>query len=349
MNEEKLINIMDDNFLSQLSWDETNSMMDVAHSFEAASTRNQHEKNLIKIEKKDPVDKPNNVIKSQSVKYQAIAPAKSKESPKPVEKTPLATTNQQQTIILQNPIYNFKTIAPNNKQTTTKDVKSSTLPVVQLLQANPTSVVYTTGNDGQYFVNAPGTIVLNPLVIDSDNKFSVGTTGNPTKPREVKRSAHNAIERRYRTSINSCIIELKNIVVGVDAKLHKSAILRKAIDHIKHIQKQNNNLKQENLYLKNLLTEHKHGLKELLQPTPPPSDESNPSSSPPYSEWNQPLSPCDSGLTKGSDSDDGLSDSSSTSPVIRGKTSHSRLTLCMMILGIFVVNPLSGFLKNTGK
>jgi len=51
--------------------------------------------------------------------------------------------------------------------------------------------------------------------------------------REVKRSAHNAIERRYRTSINDKIIELKNIIVGVDAKLNKSAILRKTIDYIR--------------------------------------------------------------------------------------------------------------------
>lgn len=35
----------------------------------------------------------------------------------------------------------------------------------------------------------------------------------------AKRSAHNAIERRYRTSINDKIIELKNIIAGEDAKV----------------------------------------------------------------------------------------------------------------------------------
>jgi len=39
------------------------------------------------------------------------------------------------------------------------------------------------------------------------------------KVKEVKRSAHNAIERRYRTSINDKIIELKNMVVGEEAKV----------------------------------------------------------------------------------------------------------------------------------
>jgi sterol regulatory element-binding transcription factor 1 len=39
------------------------------------------------------------------------------------------------------------------------------------------------------------------------------------KVKEGKRSAHNAIERRYRTSINDKIVELKNMVVGNDAKV----------------------------------------------------------------------------------------------------------------------------------
>lgn len=38
------------------------------------------------------------------------------------------------------------------------------------------------------------------------------------KVKEGKRSAHNAIERRYRTSINDKIVELKNMIVGIDAK-----------------------------------------------------------------------------------------------------------------------------------
>lgn len=34
-----------------------------------------------------------------------------------------------------------------------------------------------------------------------------------------RRSAHNAIERRYRTSINDRIIELKDLLVGPDTKV----------------------------------------------------------------------------------------------------------------------------------
>ena len=43
----------------------------------------------------------------------------------------------------------------------------------------------------------------------------------------VRKPAHNAIEKRYRSSINDKIVELKNIVAGEDSKLNKSLILRK--------------------------------------------------------------------------------------------------------------------------
>lgn len=281
-------------------------------------------------------------------------------------------TTSPSTILVQNSnFYNLKTIAPANQQTiitnkqpplkqqkTAAIQQTQSLPVMQLIQANgdkqpvllqtnPTVMYTTTGNDGQniQLVNGPGTIVLNSLVLDGENKFSIGTSG-PPKVKEVKRSAHNAIERRYRTSINSCIVELKNIVVGNDAKLHKSAILRKAIDHIRYLQNQNNKLKQENMYLKNVMTESKHGLKDLLTSqqnasvmTPPRSDESNPSLSPTHSDSSMPSSPfCDSGIKD--DSDDNSSDVTS----IRGMSSHSRLTLCMFMLAVFIVNPFSKML-----
>ena len=47
---------------------------------------------------------------------------------------------------------------------------------------------------------------------------STNPNGQP-RVKEVKRSAHNAIERRYRTSINDKITELKDMVVGPDSKV----------------------------------------------------------------------------------------------------------------------------------
>lgn len=73
------------------------------------------------------------------------------------------------------------------------------------------------------------------------NRINTNTHVAVPKVKEVKRSAHNAIERRYRTSINDKIIELKNMVVGLDAKLNKSAILRKTIDYIRYAKKSLNN------------------------------------------------------------------------------------------------------------
>lgn len=187
------------------------------------------------------------------------------------------------------------------------------------------------------------------------------------KVKEVKRSAHNAIERRYRTSINSCIVELKNMVVGVDAKLNKSAILRKAIDHIRHLQKQNHALKQENMAFKlRLSTDQKQSLKDLLVAanggggdlltapiTPPRSDESNPSSSPAHSDSNSmPPSPYGGTGTHSSaspTSDDLLDDEmlQLSGGLPMGMSSHARLTLCMVMLTVFVVNPFASLLSLT--
>lgn len=97
-----------------------------------------------------------------------------------------------------------------------------------------------------------------------------------------RRTTHNIIEKRYRSSINDKIVELRDLVMGNDAKvscfnifqivwvfyhgkesmfsheqflfffpqMHKSGVLRKAIDYIKYLQQVNHKLRQENLALK---------------------------------------------------------------------------------------------------
>lgn len=126
----------------------------------------------------------------------------------------------------------------------------------------------------------------------------------------MKKTTHNAIERRYRTSINDKIVELKNILVGAAGKLNKSAILKRSIDKIYDLENENEDLKEENARLRELLNNpslmaENSTLKNLLlqksthhhkrrythsstdssldgnRVTPPPtSDESNPSLSP---------------------------------------------------------------------
>ncbi|NXL77743.1 SRBP1 protein, partial [Leptocoma aspasia] len=100
-----------------------------------------------------------------------------------------------------------------------------------------------------------GTILATvPLVVDAE-KLPINRLAPSGKPalvqsRGEKRTAHNAIEKRYRSSINDKIVELKDLVVGTEAKLNKSAILRKAIEYIRFLQQSNQKLKQENLALK---------------------------------------------------------------------------------------------------
>uniref|UniRef100_A0A8D3D041 Sterol regulatory element-binding protein 1 n=1 Tax=Scophthalmus maximus TaxID=52904 RepID=A0A8D3D041_SCOMX len=100
-----------------------------------------------------------------------------------------------------------------------------------------------------------GTILTTvPVMVDTEklpiNRIAISgkPVGQPHKGE--KRTAHNAIEKRYRSSINDKIIELKDLVAGTEAKLNKSAVLRKAIDYIRYIQQTNQKLKQENMALK---------------------------------------------------------------------------------------------------
>uniref|UniRef100_A0A3B4A3H5 Sterol regulatory element-binding protein 2 n=1 Tax=Periophthalmus magnuspinnatus TaxID=409849 RepID=A0A3B4A3H5_9GOBI len=80
-----------------------------------------------------------------------------------------------------------------------------------------------------------------------------------------KRSTHNIIEKRYRSSINDKIVELRDLVMGNDAKMHKSGVLRKAIDYIKYLQQVNHKLRQENAALK--MANHKNVKSEPDSPS----------------------------------------------------------------------------------
>uniref|UniRef100_S4RYM6 BHLH domain-containing protein n=1 Tax=Petromyzon marinus TaxID=7757 RepID=S4RYM6_PETMA len=94
------------------------------------------------------------------------------------------------------------------------------------------------------------------FVLDTDNKLSLQhspTLADSAGP--SRRSSHNAIERRYRCSINDRIGEMRSMLVGPHNKLNKSAVLRKAIDYIKFLQQVNRRLKQENTALKRSMQE----------------------------------------------------------------------------------------------
>uniref|UniRef100_A0A674P2Y0 Sterol regulatory element-binding protein 2 n=1 Tax=Takifugu rubripes TaxID=31033 RepID=A0A674P2Y0_TAKRU len=151
-----------------------------------------------------------------------------------------------------------------------------------------------------------------------------------------RRTTHNIIEKRYRSSINDKIVELRNLVMGNDAKMHKSGVLRKAIDYIKYLQQVNHKLRQENMALKMAnqknkpvtLSEDMELKPELVVMSPPASDSG--SGSPPQ------LSPfCDHTRHLKSEPD---------SPPSVGVMDHSRLLLCALTFFCLSLNPLPSLL-----
>lgn len=54
-----------------------------------------------------------------------------------------------------------------------------------------------------------------------------GILKQPEVPKEgERRTTHNIIEKRYRSSINDKIIELKDLVMGTDAKVRDKPLLK---------------------------------------------------------------------------------------------------------------------------
>ncbi|NXK64705.1 SRBP1 protein, partial [Sylvietta virens] len=222
-----------------------------------------------------------------------------------------------------------------------------------------------------------GTILATvPLVVDAE-KLPINRLAPSGKPalaqsRGEKRTAHNAIEKRYRSSINDKIVELKDLVVGTEAKLNKSAILRKAIEYIRFLQQSNQKLKQENLALKvamqknqpakDLGTHCSRGAKaeapmevvkaevmEML--TPPPSDVGSPSHSSPLS-----LSGGSSNSSSDSEPDSPLcahgkvkQERPPPSPSSQGMLDRSRMALCTFVFLCLSFNPLASLLRGSGS
>uniref|UniRef100_A0A8C7KBJ2 Sterol regulatory element-binding protein 1 n=1 Tax=Oncorhynchus kisutch TaxID=8019 RepID=A0A8C7KBJ2_ONCKI len=188
-----------------------------------------------------------------------------------------------------------------------------------------------------------------PVMMDSDklpiNRITISSKPMGLPPKGEKRTAHNAIEKRYRSSINDKILELKDLVAGTEAKLNKSAILKKAIDYIRYLQQSNQKLKKENMALKMSAQKNK-SLKDLVAmevdgpqtdvkselPTPPPSDVGSPTSYSHCGSDSEPDSPMgeDSKVVKWAGN--------------AGMLDRSRMALCTFTFLFLSLNPLAAML-----
>uniref|UniRef100_A0A3Q3WCL1 Sterol regulatory element-binding protein 2 n=1 Tax=Mola mola TaxID=94237 RepID=A0A3Q3WCL1_MOLML len=160
-----------------------------------------------------------------------------------------------------------------------------------------------------------------------------------------RRTTHNIIEKRYRSSINDKIVELRDLVMGNDAKMHKSGVLRKAIDYIKYLQQVNHKLRQENLALKMANQKNKpvtvpddvEMKQELVMMSPPASDSGSgsPPQFSPYCVDSEPGSPLLDHEQLKSEPD---------SPSSVGVMDRSRLLLCALTFFCLSLNPLPSLL-----
>ncbi|KAM4025976.1 sterol regulatory element-binding protein 1 isoform 2-T2 [Anomaloglossus baeobatrachus] len=226
------------------------------------------------------------------------------------------------------------------------------------MKTTPTSTtIQTTPLQVPALVSGGTILTTVPVMMDTDklpiNRLNANGKMAMLNGKGEKRTAHNAIEKRYRSSINDKIIELKDLVMGTEAKLNKSAILKKAIDYIRYLQQSNVKLKQENMMLK-MAAQKNNTLKELVAGTgvnmdgmkaemmdvltPPPSDVGSPSHT------GSPLSQCNSD----SEPDSPFCDEAKVqvkeeipSPPNSGMLDRSRMALCVFVFLCLSFNPLS--------
>ncbi|XP_041073648.1 sterol regulatory element-binding protein 1-like isoform X2 [Polyodon spathula] len=231
--------------------------------------------------------------------------------------------------------------------------------------ATSTAPVQTTSI--QALMNGGTILTTVPLMMDADklpiNRITVNGKPSGMPIKGEKRTAHNAIEKRYRSSINDKIIELKDLVAGTEAKLNKSSVLRKAIDYIRFLHQSNQKLKQENMALKMAMQKNK-SLKDLVAsagvsmeveveelkpeamelPTPPPSDAGSPAHGSPFSHCSSDSEP-DSPLFEDSKAS---VKQELASPTTVGMLDRSRMALCVFTFLFLSLNPLASLMGDSG-
>ncbi|XP_050736141.1 sterol regulatory element-binding protein 1-like isoform X1 [Eriocheir sinensis] len=276
-----------------------------------------------------PQNKPLAPVQSQGLTVQQVAQL----APVTRAVTTLTQVVQQPTLVQQLVLPKTETI------TTTSAGGCLAVPHTLVYKAAPTLTT----------IQGLDVVTGFPLVLESD-RLPLARVVNPTvklatsgmvPQKGEKRNSHNAIEKRYRCSINDKILELKNLVAGEEAKLHKSQILKKAIDYIHCLRNQNRRLRTElNAYR---MRDGSQKITDLLVGpyTPPPSDSSSPARSP-LSDSSLPPSPHSA---KAEVKEEELSSPGSSPPYFvaqaQAMADGSRMMLCVMVLTVVAFNPLA--------
>ncbi|CAL8264993.1 unnamed protein product [Gadus morhua 'NCC'] len=232
-------------------------------------------------------------------------------------------------------------------------------PCIVTTVSSPTSLGTTSATVQSTSLQAlmsGGTILTTmPIMMDGEklpiNRITINSKPMGLPHKGEKRTAHNAIEKRYRSSINDKILELKDLVAGTEAKLNKSAVLKKAIEYIRYIQQTNQKLKQENISLKMAAQKNK-SLKDIVAmevdgpevkselPTPPASDVGSPTSFSHCSSDSEPDSP----MGEETKPLNGALDASSAGGGVGGMLDRSRMALCAFTFLFLSLNPLAALL-----
>ncbi|XP_077357698.1 sterol regulatory element-binding protein 2 [Festucalex cinctus] len=234
---------------------------------------------------------------------------------------------------------------PAGITTLTTPLHNTTLQVPALMGGNLLTTVLGSGEKLTIKQLQPGSSHCTNGTISSVEQNPLGLSQGGVVKEGERRTTHNIIEKRYRSSINDKIVELRDLVVGNDVKMHKSGVLSKAIDYIKHLKQANHKLRQENLALKManqknkpvILSEGMDPKEEIAMMSPPASDvgSASPHQFSSYDVDSEPSSPI---------IDHHQMKFEPHSPSSVGVMDGSRLLLCALTFFCLSLNPLPSLL-----